>query len=138
MQQFMADFPSERLIPYEAPFTYTRIDLFCPFLVKRGRSTEKVYGCIFVCFNSRAIHIEDASSLEDDVFIQVLRRFISNRGCPKMIWSDNGTNFTGAEKELRQSICNWKKETIENERRSKEIEWEILSNFQMAFSTASS
>ena len=39
--------------------------------------------------------------------------------------SDNGTNFTGAEKELRQSICNWKKETIQNEMRSKEIEWEI-------------
>ena len=84
-----------------------------------------VYGCIFVCFNSRAVHIEDASSLETDVFIQVLRRFVSNRSCPKMIWTDNGTNFTGAERELRQSINNWKKETIQNEMRSKEIEWDI-------------
>ena len=48
--------------------------------------------------------MEDASSLETDVFIQALRRFISNRGCPKIIWSDNGTNFIGAEKELLQSI----------------------------------
>ena len=108
------------------PLPTLEYDFFGPFLVKR-RSTEKVYGCIFVCFNSRAIYIEDASSLEADVFIQALRRFISNRGCPKMIWSDNGTNFTGAEKELRQSICNWKKETIQNEMRSKEIEWEICA-----------
>jgi hypothetical protein len=42
-----------------------------------------------------------------------------------MIWTDNGTNFTGAERELRQSINNWKKETIQNEMRSKEIEWGI-------------
>ena len=71
------------------------------------------------------MHIEDASSLETDVFIQALRRFISNRGCPKMIWSDNGANFIGTEKELQQSINNWKKETIQNEMISKEIEWEI-------------
>ena len=85
----------------------------------------KAYGCIFVCFNSRAVHIEDASSLETDVFIQALRRFISNLGCLKMIWSNNGTNFISAEKELRRSINNWKKETIQNEMISKEIEWEI-------------
>ncbi len=125
MQQLMADLPRERLVPYEPPFTYTGIDFFGPFLVKRGRSTEKVYGCIFVCFNCRAVHIEDASSLETDVFIQALRRFISNRGCPKMIWSDNGTNFIGAEKELCLSIENWKKEVIQSEMRSKEIIWEI-------------
>ena len=121
MQQFIADLPRERLTPYEPPFTYTGIDFFGPFLVKRGRSTEKVYGCIFICFNSRAVHIEDASSLETDVFIQALRRFISNRGCPKMIFTDNGTNFTGAERKLRQSVTTWKRETIQSEMRSKEL-----------------
>ena len=50
-----------------------------------------------------------------------------------MIWSDNGTNFTGAEKELRPSICNWKKETIQNEMRSKEIEWEICPIYKWRF-----
>ena len=101
LQQVMADLPKVRLVPYQPPFTYTGLDFFGPFYVKRSRSTVKVYGCIFVCFNSRAIHIEDVSSLETDTFIQALLRFISVRGCPKEIWSDNGTNFTGAEKELR-------------------------------------
>ena len=34
-------------------------------------------------------------------------RFVSHRGTPAMIWSDNGTNFIGAEKELRECIEKW-------------------------------
>ena len=123
MKQRMGDLPKERLVPYQPPFTYTGQDFFGPFHVKRGRSTMKVYGCIFVCFNSRAVHIEDVSSLETDAFIQALRRFIAVRGCPKEIWSDNGTNFTGAEKELRRSVKELNAETIEKEFHSKEVEW---------------
>ena len=100
MQQLMADVPKECLIPFEPPFTYTGVDFFGPFNVKRGRSAEKVYGCLFTCFRSRAVHIEEVSLLEIDSFIQALRRFISNRGYPKEIWSDNATNFAGAEKEI--------------------------------------
>jgi len=91
--------------------------------VKRSRSTVKVYGCIFVCFNSRAIHIEDVSSLETDTFIQALLRFISVRGCPKEIWSDNGTNFTGAEEELRLLVQDMSDEGIKSELHSREVEW---------------
>ncbi|XP_068739665.1 uncharacterized protein [Montipora capricornis] len=123
LQQVMADLPKERLIPYQPPFTYTGLDFFGPFYVKRSRSTVKVYGCIFVCFNSRAVHIEDVSSLETDTFIQALVRFISVRGCPKEIWSDNGTNFTGAEKELRLSVQDLNEERIKSELHSREVEW---------------
>jgi len=69
LQQVVADLPKERLSPYQPPFTYTGLDCFGPFYVKRSRSTVKVYGCIFVCFNSRVVHIEDVSSLETDTFM---------------------------------------------------------------------
>ena len=54
--------------------------------MKRGRRTDKVYGYLFICFTSRAVHIEYLSSLGTDAFIQGLRRFISNCGCPKEIY----------------------------------------------------
>lgn len=91
--------------------------------MKCGRSTVKVYGCIFICFNSRAVHIEDVSSLETDMFIQALRQFISVHGCPKEIWSDNGTVFTGADKELRHSVQDLNKERTKRELHSCEAEW---------------
>ena len=36
-----------------------------------------------------------------------VERFMSGRGTPAMIWSDNGTKFIGAEKKLRKSIEKW-------------------------------
>ena len=85
--------------------------------MKRSRSAVKVYGCIFECFNSRAVHIEDVSSRSSKV------RFISVRGCPKKIWSDNGTNFTGAEKEFHLSVQDLNEERIKSELNSRELEW---------------
>ena len=99
MNQMMGDLPESRLVPYEPPFTFTGLDFFGPFHVKPGRATEKVYCCIFVCFTSRAIHVEDVGSLETDSFIQALWRFICIGGATKEIWSDNGTNFAGAERD---------------------------------------
>ena len=123
MNQMMGDLPRPRLTPHEPPFTYTGVDFFGPFHVKRGRGTEKVYGCIFVCLTSRAIHIEDVGSLETDAFIQALRRFICILGAAKEIWSNNGTNFTGGERELRASIQDLDHRIIQRSMHEKDVEW---------------
>lgn len=52
----------------------------------------------------RAIHLEVLSSLDTDSFINGLRRFIARRGQVLEIRSDNGTNFVGAERELREAL----------------------------------
>ena len=48
---------------------------------------------------------------------------MSRRGTPAMIWSDNGTNFIGAEKELREGIEKWNVVNIAAELANKGIKW---------------
>nr|CAB3263155.1 uncharacterized protein LOC104265735 [Phallusia mammillata] len=122
-QQMMANLPRERITPGERPFTYVGVDYFGPLLVKQGRSEVKRYGCIFTCLTVRAVHIEIAHSLSTDSFIDALRRLIGRRGKPKKIFSDNGTNFIGANRVLRDSLKAWNQAQIYDCLRQRDIEW---------------
>jgi hypothetical protein len=96
----MASLPKQRLAPYTPAFNYSGCDFFGPIQVTIGRRREKRYGVLFTCLSTRAIHIELANSLDTDSCVLAIRNFINRRGPPHEIWSDNGTNFKAAEKEL--------------------------------------
>ncbi|XP_072164399.1 uncharacterized protein [Diadema setosum] len=124
-QQLMADLPTERVTPDKPPFTYTGVDFFGPFRVKRGRSEMKRYGCVFTCLASRAVHLEVAHSLDTDSFVFALRRFISRRGYPAKIFSDNGTNFRSGHKELKESLASLNSSKIGRFLSQKGIAWQF-------------
>ena len=105
LEQFMGSLPRARLEAYHLPFAFTGIDLFGPLTVKWGRGTAKRWGCLFSCHTTRAVYLDTTPSLETDDVIMILCQFISRRGPPKEIWSDRGTNFVGANRELRKSIA---------------------------------
>ena len=71
----------------------------------------------------KAVHIEVAHTLEADSFICAYQRFVSRRGKPKEIHSDNGTNFTGAERELREALERVDQAKIYNSLRSNDVQW---------------
>ena len=50
------------------------------------------------------LSLSNLSDLSTDIFILALRRFIARRGKPEEILSNNGTNFVGANRDLRQAI----------------------------------
>ena len=101
--QKMSDLPSDRCT-VAAPFTYCAVDMFGPYYVKEGRKLLKRYGVIFVCMSSKGLHIEVANSLSTDSFLNAFRRLISVRGPVRTLRSDCGTNFTGAERELKAEL----------------------------------
>jgi len=101
----MGDLPEFRLNMVQRPFIYTGLDYFGPMEVTIGRRHEKRYGALFTCLSTRAIHLELASSLDTDSFIMAITRFAARRGVPSRIYSDNGTNFHGADNELKKCIA---------------------------------
>ncbi|GFV61668.1 uncharacterized protein K02A2.6 [Trichonephila clavipes] len=101
-----------------AVFQVSGVDLAGPLLTK---SKQKVWIVLFTCAVFRAVHLELITSLSTTDFIQAMRRFIARRGRISVMYSDNGTNFTGLNNALRQ--LDWT--TIESEFRVHEIRWKF-------------
>ena len=124
--QLMADLPAERITPAK-PFEMCGLDLAGPIYTKPG---VKTYIAIFVCFVIKAVHTELVTDLTKDSCVLAIRRFISRRGIPRKILSDNGKNFVGARKDIMkiQEIL-----AVENNKKSvgsfmaqETIEWETI------------
>lgn len=100
----MAALPKTRVQP-SRPFSVSGVDFAGPLVVRSG--IRRVTGvAVFVCFSTRAIHLEAVVGLTSGAFIATLRRFMSRRGKCSTIYSDNGTNFVGAQRELTEYIQN--------------------------------
>ncbi|XP_052855309.1 uncharacterized protein LOC128264052 [Drosophila gunungcola] len=95
---------ADRVLPH--PVFHTTGEDYCgPFYHKseaRNKAPHKCYIAVFVCFSTKTAHLEVVQDLTTDSFIAALRRFISLRGSPRTVWSDNATNFVGAKRELAE------------------------------------
>ena len=103
--QIMGDLPAPRVSPNPA-FTHTGVDFAGPFNIKQGYVRKpkilEAYVCVFVCLTYKAVHLEVVSDLSSAAFKATLQRFVSRRGCPQHIYSDNGSNFVGVKNELQR------------------------------------
>ena len=88
----MGELPKSRMT-ISRPFTTTGVDFAGPLTLKasKGRcnKTTKAWVALFICFSTRAIHLELVSELSVEAFIAALKRFVSRRGKPTDIYSDN-------------------------------------------------
>lgn len=102
--QYMADLVESRVTPGKNVFHYTMVDYFGPLVCRQNRTELKCYGCIFTCMCTRAEHLEVVDSLEASAFLMAFFKFCVIRGNPAHLFSDNGTNFIGAQRELGKAI----------------------------------
>ena len=119
----MADLPRHRLQPFLPPFSNVGIDYFGPYEVVIFRRHVKRYCCLFTCLVTRAVHLELTQQLDADSFLMAVRRFISRRGRPKVIYSDNGTNLRAGDREIREGLERMQKQKIADTLTQQEIEW---------------
>ena len=104
MNQIMGHLPADRLRA-QRPFLISGVDFCGPFQTThriRGKQPYKTYIAVFVCFSSKATHMELVSDLSANNFLLCLKRFIARRGVPHRLYCDNATNFTGCHNKLME------------------------------------
>lgn len=107
VQPIMGQLPASRT-DLEFPFLHCSVDYAGPVLIadRKGRGCRliKSFLAIFICSSTKSCHIELVTALSSEAYIAALKRFVSRRGTPLTITSDNGTNFVGASNELAQFL----------------------------------
>ncbi|XP_063837178.1 uncharacterized protein LOC135086343 isoform X1 [Ostrinia nubilalis] len=130
----MGDLPGHRVQP-APPFYTVALDYAGPFLLKdrqgRGCKTYKSYIAIFICSSTKAVHIELVTGLETHSFLSAFRRFIARRGKPRVVVSDNGTTFRGADRELRElyDFLNTNSNELTTSCTEQGIEWKFVPSY---------
>jgi len=99
----MAPLPAER-VQMAPPFTNIGLDFTGPLYLKVKESskvsTSMAYVCIFICKDTRAVHLE---LLTTEDFLWGFRHMANRRGMAKVIHSDNQTTFHKAAKVFKAS-----------------------------------
>lgn len=64
------------------------------------QSPTKVYIALFTCAVVRVVHLELVEDLSSESFIRAFRRFVSRRGVPERLISDNAKHFKDCSKRI--------------------------------------
>ncbi|EGT57467.1 hypothetical protein CAEBREN_14974 [Caenorhabditis brenneri] len=94
---------------FVGPFQFVGLDYIGPLQYKRSDGQGKLWILLVSCIFTRAVHLEVVPDNTTVSFINGLRRFISRRGSPQFILSDNAPLF-----KLAYSMINEDLKTIVN------------------------
>ncbi|XP_076396216.1 uncharacterized protein LOC105664283 [Megachile rotundata] len=129
----MGDLPKNR-ITQSRPFECVGIDYCGPFFLKekkfRNKGKLKCYVSVFVCFATRAVHMELVTDLTTETCLEAIRRFCARRGKPSHIYSDNATNFVGVKNEILKIraffLSEENQSILKNSLLNEEINWHFI------------
>ena len=130
--QLMGQLPPARVDP-NFVFSTTGLDYAGPYLLKEGYVrrpvTIKCWMAVFVCFCTKAVHLELVKDASAESLVACLGRFCSRRGLPQVIHSDNGSTMTGAKNELTKlySVLTSRKtqDSITTYLLSQKVQWKM-------------
>lgn len=106
IEQIMGNLPEDRVDPKQhRPFYVCGVDFAGSFIVRhhiRCKQEKKAYLAIFICFATKAVHVDLVTDLSTEAFLRALKRFIADHPAVSKIFSDNGTNFVGTSRHLKE------------------------------------
>ena len=95
----MGALPEERCQLGAKPFSAICLDLLGPVVVKamtNKRASMKVWPILFVCQATGAMHMEVMHNYGTDALLLQWTRFVSIRGTPTKVVSDQGKQLTSS------------------------------------------
>ena len=100
------DLPAARVNRTASAFIHTGLDYADPITIQttagREYKSQKAYIALFICFTTKALHLELVSDYTSPIVAEY-QRFISHRGLPTSMYSDNETTFHGADSKLSKA-----------------------------------
>ena len=127
----MSNIPIDRIAVNEKRFSNTGVDYFGPIIIKLNKCTRstqpttKRYRVLFTCLTTCGVHLGLATDMTMDAFILALCRFIAQRGHVKILRSDNGSNFIGAEKEVKHALTCIDQNKVAQTLNKQHIQWKF-------------
>ena len=122
-KQKEGDLPFDRLAVI-APFTNCGIDAMGPFHLKHKlRGTKKQFVLIACCMSTRAVCLMPLRDMTSSAVINALIKIHAQYPALKRIYSDNGSNFVGADREIRDAMSKWNKAEINKDLEQHQLEW---------------
>lgn len=130
--QLMGDLPADRVNPGRA-FEAVGVDFAGPFAVKYVDKDSnvimqvKAWVAVFVCMKTRAVHLDMVNDLMSSTFVACYERFVARRGHCYKIYSDNGTSFIGAEREIAKAYKTWTNDGTLDSIANKGAQWKFMT-----------
>lgn len=129
--QLMGDLPAVRVTPPRRAFLHCGIDYAGPIAIRsmsgRGITSRRAYIAVFICMATRAIHLEVVDGYATSAFLGAYSRFIARRGLPESMYSDNGTTFVGADRELATAYrAALRDQNFLNKTKSDNVAWHFM------------
>ncbi|XP_061719632.1 uncharacterized protein LOC133526844 isoform X2 [Cydia pomonella] len=138
--QLMGSLPAARVTASRV-FQRVGLDFAGPVSVKNSRIRKPVIGkgyiALFVCFTTKAIHLELCSDLTTECFLACFKRFIARRNLPSEVYCDNASTFKGARNKLaelyRMHASQTHKQTVTSFAAQKGIQFHFIPSYSPVF-----
>ena len=97
-----------------------------PVQLVKTTTTSKAYIALTTCAVTRAVHLELVPDLTTDSFMRSFRRFVSRRGRPSIIYSDNAKTYQAAEKGIIQCYELLNSQPFKEYLAEQSIQWKFI------------
>ena len=107
----------------KTPFEFSGLDYAGPFHIKSHDFGGKVWICLFTCLVTRACHLVIVPDNSTKSFIEALQDLSTFYRMPRLLLSDNATQFHAADRLLRQFKAN---KLVQDTLGAEEMQWHFI------------